>query len=358
MQLFGLLALSLAAGPASAQSAPPPQPVVIWLDREAPDERAVARADKTIGQTALHLEAAALAFPPQPWSKRDGELLGAVGKAQREAQLRWEEFDVERGLARDLRLAVDNVAVVRDLNDRDALALGLLWEGAAVNLAFSEEELRSAPEAQAFRLSLPGATVNRPFVELIALDPARRYGKGEMPEGASFGVIQELTGVLADLPPATLDVGVLPPQATLFINGQPVVVEPGQRLNLLPGHYWIHLLLNNTIHGRVELDLTPGMVVELPRAVGEGDRATAERLVEVETLQDLPAGVANAVGLLAAQHPGSPVFLAAVAPDGQVQVLPYSGGARTVQRQALTFAFGAELGGGVVSTPYAPSPTR
>lgn len=351
MQLFGLFVLCMGVGDASAQSAPP-APVVVWLDRDAPDERAVARAEKLVGGTAQHYGAAELAFPPQPWTPKDATLLGEIGKTLREAQREWEGFDVERGLARDLRLAVDGVTVLRDTAERDTVVLGLLWQGAAVNLAFSPEELANHPDAQAFRLALPGATANRPFVEMIALDPARRYGRGEMPEGASYGVIQELTELLADLPSATLNVGPLPPQATLFLNGQPVPLEGAQSLSLLPGHYWAHLLVNNVICGRVELDLVPGATVDLPRAVSEGHRAEAERLVEVETLQGLPPSVGSAVGLLGAQHPGAAVYVAAVAPDGQVVVLPYSGGARVVEKKPLTFAFGAELGGGVISSSY------
>ena len=58
------LAALLAAGPASAQEAAAVTPVVVWMDREAPDEASIAKAERLAGGVAKHYDTSDLIFPP------------------------------------------------------------------------------------------------------------------------------------------------------------------------------------------------------------------------------------------------------------------------------------------------------
>jgi hypothetical protein len=344
------LAALLAAGSASAQEAAAVTPVVVWMDRDAPDEASIAKAERLAGGVAQHYDTSDLIFPPEPWSKKDSDKLIAVSKAQKAADARKEEFEVERSMALALQTAINDVTVIRDVADRDALILALLWQASAIQLAFSEAELKESPEAAAFRVQLPGLITNKAFVDLYALDTTRRYSRGEVPDAATHRALTAQTKALASVPPATLEVGVLPAQATLVVNGVPQ--EQGiERVSLPPGHSFYHVLIDGVICGRGELDLSPGATVSLPRAISEQERLDAELKVEDSQTLGLPKAVETAVALVVSQHAMQPVYLAARTGDGRVIVVPYSGGARVEKRQPVTFAFGVELGGGAIASP-------
>lgn len=352
VQLFCAGQLSF-VGVARAQEAAPPltERVVVWLDRTHPEESARAKAEREIGGDADHVSTTDLAWPPQEWSKADTEQLGRLSKVQRQSQERWEEFDVELGLARELASVIDPVTVLRDVADRDALVNALLWEAASVNLAFSAEQLKNAPEAAPFRVDLGGVVVNGPLLDALALDPERVYTRGELPEAGTFLALQELRKTLAAMPGATLAVGALPDGTALLIDGRTATVLDGQ-VSLTPGHHYLHLIVGGVMRGRAEIDARPGATIELPYLVSDRERDDAERLVEERQTAGLPADVETSIARIGAHYPGAELFLAGVTGDGRVIVVPYSGGARLIDRQPVTFVLGAELGGALVSSPY------
>lgn len=332
-------------------AAPLTSRVVVWMDRTPPEDAARAKAHREIGGEADHVFTTGLAWPPQEWAKSDSEQLGRMSKALKQSQERWEEFDVELGLARDLASTIDPITALRDVSDRDTLVLGLLWEAASVNLAFSPEQLKTAPEAAAFRVDLGGVIVNGPLLDALALDPERIYTKGELPEAGTFLAMQELKKALAAMPKATLAVGSLPDGAVLLIDGRTATVLDGE-VELPPGHHYLHLLLGGVMCGRAELDARPGARIEMPYLVSDRERDDAERIVEEGGVQGLPEDVETAIARIGAHYPGAELFLAGVTGDGRVIVVPYSGGARLIDRQPVTFVLGAELGGALVSSPY------
>lgn len=343
--------LFLASG-AEAQEPPAPltSNVVVWLDRTPPEEAARGKAQRTIGGDAEHISTTALAWPPQEWAKTDTEQLGRVSKALKQSQERWEEFDVELALARDLATTIEPLGALRDVSDRDTLILALLWQAASVNLAFSEAQLKNSPEAAAFRVDLGGVVVNGPLLDALALDPERVYTKGELPEVGTFLALQELKSALAAMPKARLAVGPLPEGAVLVIDGRTATVLNGE-VELPAGHHYVHLLLGGVMSGRAEIDARPGGLIELPYLVSDKERDDAERLVEEGESAGLPADVETAIAKIGAFYPGAPLFLAGITGDGRVIVVPYAGGARLLDRQPVTFVLGAELGGALVSSP-------
>ncbi|MCB9792180.1 MAG: hypothetical protein H6741_05590 [Alphaproteobacteria bacterium] len=350
-----VLAGLLAAPAAWAQDSAPAESVervVIWLDRDLPSEAAQLKAHRKVGGEALHVGGAQLAWPPTPYSRKDSEYIGKMSKTQRAGQERWEQFEVELGIARDLEVAIEPIEVLRDAADRDALIQSLLWQAAAVNLAFKPEDFAAAPEASAFRVDLGGGlVVNRPLLDAYALDPTRIYTKGELPEADSFAKLEALAGALQSMPKATLVTGALPGGATLYVDGTPREVVDGE-LALPPGHHYVHLLVAGTISGRTEITLQPNARLDLPFLVSDRERGEAERKVEVEgSKQDLGGDVEEAIARISAEYPGAAIYVAAVTTDARVEVVPWSGWVEPTAKP-ITFAFAAELGGAAVSSPF------
>ncbi|MCB9760092.1 MAG: hypothetical protein H6739_09685 [Alphaproteobacteria bacterium] len=341
---------------AAAQTPPEPAKddaparVVVWFDRGPPAEPARLKAERSIGGEALHVSGAQLAFPPQPWNRRDAEALGRVAGVLRDGQQKWQEFEVELGIARDLDLAIEQVGVLRDASDRDALILALMWQGASVNLAFRPEDFPTSNEAAAFRLDLPGLAANQPLLDALALDPSRTFTKGELPEADSFRIMQELTAALKAMPRATLVTGTLPEGASLMVDGVATTPVDGA-VELVPGHHYVHLLVNGVIAGRSEIDAYPGASVDLPFLVSDRERGESERVIESGVTTGLPEDVQNAIAQISGQYPSAEVYLGAVTGDGRVVVLPFSGGARIEEKRPVTFTFGAEIGGSLISSP-------
>lgn len=348
--LAATVALASLGGVASAQEPPPPpERLVVWLG-PTPEAGVQARAERRVGGDALHVGEAALRFAPQPWSREDTRRLGDVAGQVREARDRREEFDVELGLARGLAVAVDQVDVLRDAADRDAMIQALLWQASMVNLAFAPEQFPQAPEARDFRAELPGLIANGALLDALALDPGRRYTSGELPERATFDALEALSGVLGTLLPGTVMLGRLPEGATLVVDG--VVVEaPGEALELVPGHHYLHVVVDGQLAARAELDLLPGATVDLPTSVDARQLKAAETAVEQGSLAQVPSQVTSAVDRVAAAWPGIDVYLATQTADGQLEVLPYGGGAKIVQRKAVTLVFGGEIGGLAITSP-------
>lgn len=335
---------------ALAQQPAAPQPVLIWVEDDLPEEKVQRRAAKLTGsQSPWTYTALDLAFPPDPADAKDAddkayqELTHAVERGTD----RWDEFDVELAIAQELSNSLSGIEVVRDDADREAVMSAQLMLGAAVDMAFSTDEFTTSDVAEPFRVELPGLVANKALLQVLALDNEKMFTVSEVNSDVAYRNLDTLREEYPKLASGTLEVGVLPDGARLVINGRPS--EGGDPI-LPAGHYWVHLDSDGIIRGRTQVTISPGQTVTLPRLVDETERAQTDRKVAADSLETLPGDVTSAIDAIASTHPASPVFLATLNDEGKLVVLPYSEGAEVVRNAPVTVAMGAEVGGGAVAT--------
>jgi hypothetical protein len=340
------LLLALTSAPALAADAPP---VLIWLEQDLPEDKAARKALRVLAPDAVAYSSRDLAFPPQPASKKDDKAYAELGRALERSRDRWDEFDVELSIADELETAVSAVDLIRSEEDREALLQASVLVGSAVHMAFTADDLATSEQAEPYRLEVPGGTVNRAMLDVLALDASRNFTRSEVGNGGAFDLLEELRAGAGDIAPGTLDTSALPRDARLMVNGR-AVEAPGDELSLPAGHYWLHLERDGAAWGRTQVDIRPATGTDLPLLVDETERAEAERLILEGSVEGLPDDVVAAVTALGAWHAGSDIFLAALDEEGKVEVVPYSKGAELIKREVVTFLLGAEVGGGGVGT--------
>ncbi len=340
------LLFALASAPALAADAPP---VLIWVEQDVPEDKAARRALRVIAPNAVAYSGHELAFPPQPASKKDDKAYAELSRALERSRDRWDEFDVELSIADELGTAMSSIELIRSEEDREALLLSTVLVASAVHMAFTADDLASQERAQPYRLEVPGGTVNRAMLDVLALDASRNFTRSEVGNGSAFELLEQTRASSGDIAPGTLDLSAVPPGATLVVNGQ-AVTDLGSELSLPVGHYWLHLERDGGIWGRAQVDVRPATGVDLPVLVDATELAEAERLVVEGSVAGLPEDVIAGITALGAWHAGSDVFLAAVDEDGKVHVVPYSKGAELIKREVATFLLGAEVGGAGVGT--------
>ncbi len=342
--LLTLLALNTAHAQAQATA----EPVLIWVENDVPEEKLQRRAAKLTGSAApWTYDALDLAFPPSAWGPADDEAYSQLARAVERGEDRWDDFDVELSIANEVDSAIDGVGVVRDDADREALIGGYLMLGAAVDMAFAPKDFATGDGAEEYRIELPGVMANRALLQVLALDSEKLFTVHEVNSGRAYKNLEALRSTWPTLATGTLEVGVLPAGATLVVNGRAL---EGTDQELPPGHYWVHVVVDGAIRGRTQVDVAPGQKVSLPRLVDEVERAQADRKVGEDTVDGIPIDVVTAVNAIAASHPGSKVYLATLDEEGRLVVMPYSEGAELVRNKPVTFALGAELGGGAIAT--------
>ncbi len=345
---FGaLMALSSTA---LAQDTRGKNSVLVWVEKDLPEEKLQKKAGKIIGGDIKVYTGHDLAFPPQPRDDADKKAYDDLDRAVRRSRERWDDFDVELSIAQEVQGALEPIGIIESEDDRARVVEALLLIGASVDLAFLPPDLKSSSDAAAFRIEMPGVVANRALVEAVALAPEFRYTRAEVANAATAEVLEQLQEDWQGYAHGVLDTTDMPPGTTLVINARPQE-SPGHRVELGPGHYWIYFDRDGLVTGRGEVDILPGLAVELPRLVDDRELAQADRRVSVGAFDGLPNDVITGVDLLAAQHPGREVYLAALDANGRVQVVPYSEGAEVIEKQAITFTVGAEVGGGAVGTP-------
>ena len=347
MLFAALLGLSTSA---FAQDTRGKNSVLVWVEKDVPEEKLQKKAAKVIGGDIDVYTGRDLAFPPQPRGEADEKAYEGLDHAVRRSQERWDDFDVELSIAQEVQGALEPIALIESDDDRARIVEAELLIGAAVDLAFLPTDLKSSGDAAAFRMEMPGVVANKALVEAVALAPELRYTRAEVANAATAEVVEQLQKDWQGYARGAIDTTEMPPGTTLVINGRPLE-NPGHRVELGPGHYWLHFDRDGLVTGRGEVDILPGLSVELPRLVDDRELSQADRRVSVGSFDGLPDDVVTGIELLAAQHPGHEVYLAALDSNGKVQVVAYSEGAEIIQKQAVTFTMGAEVGGGTVGTP-------
>lgn len=334
-----LIAGALFAAVAPAEAAP----VTVWLRDEAPEDRAVQRADLQTGGTR-HLWSVDLRYPPTPETPADAERLAQLPVAVENGIGRWDEFEIELEIARDLQMVVDDVSLLRTERDRADLADALLFQGAAVARAFEPAAFGTDARAAPFRYEAGDVAAPRAWVEAYALT-GKLADRSRLPDGTAWQDYQRYAPSLGRLAAATLAVEAVP-DGVVMVDGAEVAPGP---LSLRPGRHWIHVVRAGVVHGRVVLDARPGETYPMPRAVSDADLAAAAEQVVAGRATGLPAPVAASLDAIDAFLGGGPTFLGV--DDGRrTSVVSYDGEATLKDTRLVTAVLYAEVGGGVLAT--------
>jgi len=321
--------------------------VVVWLEPSLPSNEAQGKAHRLTGGTATDLAWADLALSPGDWSEDDRLKMLAVDSAYETGRKRWDDFDVEQGIAQQIQVAAESLAVLRDDADRSALLRALIMGGTASYKAFPEQKFASGDEAAPYRTMVAARAVPRAILDAVALDPEKVWTRDEVGDGLGYTVISQLVEDLKGLPKARLAVGDHPPGTTLVVDGRPV--DPSvTELELWPGRHYVHALVGNRLAGRVEMVLEPGQNASYPLAVSSADLAEARtKLLAGDTA--LTGPVANAIEAVSTvRGQKARVYLAAVDEKGRTELVPYSGGAELMRPSPVSFLLTGDLGIGVV----------
>ena len=287
-----LLLLPWLAAPAQAQQQAQPAPFVIWVEATLPEEKLVRKVARLSGGEPQQYTGANLAFPPSPWQDSDTRAYADLARAIEGSNERFDEFDVELSIAQELTAALEPISVIRNEEDRAQVVAALTLLGAAVDLAFSEADLANSGDAQDLRLELPGMVANKALLSAAVLEPDRSWVRSDVRTGSSYKDLLSLVEALPSMAKGSLMTGELPDGTQLVVDGRPTEILGG-KVELSPGHHWVHVVVDGLITGRGEVDIFPGTPVEMPRLVDDRELAQADRRVSVGASDGLPEDVSK-----------------------------------------------------------------
>lgn len=320
----------------------------MWALPAAPAEDVRAKADRLTGGSAAHRAWPDIAWSATPWSKDDQARLDAVTKAATEARARWDAFDVELTLARQLDGALAPVEVIRDDADRARLVDALLLQGSAVVRAVPEAAFPVAESVADWRRPLGDLLAPAPLLDVVAMEPDRAWTRADVPDALTLRWILDLQRRQRAATAATLSVEVLPVGASLVVDGRTVA---GTRVSLPAGHHHVHVLAGGVVHGRRELDLAPGSDTVLDPFVSRAELDDAATRVAAGS-RDVPDDVGRAAQALArSSTPPARTYLAALDASGKPVLVGYANGASVEVVRPVTVLLTGEVGGGVVISP-------
>ncbi|TNE90767.1 MAG: hypothetical protein EP330_07510 [Deltaproteobacteria bacterium] len=317
-------------------------PTVVWLEPEVPDETARKKVERLLELEATHISHPELAFPPAPLTDEDAADYERLADLMLEARTRWNEYEVEYGLAEDLSGALRQIDVLRDGKDLRAVVDANLVIGAAMAMATTPEELRGAARAEPYRVTLSGVPMSRGWVQASALDPDREVVRADLVDGSRYPQYTEFASSYGQLPEGSIDLTAAPRGTVVMVDGEPV--EPGTAEVFAPaGMHYVHLDMDGKVIGRMTVDVAPQKVAALPLAVSLPDLGQA-RSALLEGSTEFPKAVSEALEGLATDRT---LYVAAV-DDGKVSLEPWTGNAAKAKRRPVTVVAAGELGAGVV----------
>ncbi len=320
-------------------------PITVWLEDAPPEERLTLRADRRTGGTE-HLASPDLAFPPQPLTAADGEAIDALRATLKGAEARWEEFEVELELAREVQVALEAVTVLREDQDRFEVIEALLFQGAAAVRAFEPDTFPVEDAAAGFRAFAGEEVIPKPWMDAYALLATEEIRRTNLIDGTAWIDFLRYSAALEALAPATLEID--PAFGRVWIDGAPVP-DDTTSVTLRPGRHWVHVVRDGVVSGRITVRLDPGQAMPMPRQLPADDVEAARGKVVLGSKAGLPDTVVTNLARLEKVH-GDQVFLGTM-DAGRMVLVPYSGGAELVDSRLVTVVLSAEIGGGAMLTP-------
>lgn len=319
---------------------------VVWMEPTPPDDKALAKVEN-LTDADVHLTHIDLALPPQPATPEDAARIETLRETMAEGKGKWDEFDVELTIARELEAAIEPITLIRDKRDLQDIVDARLFQGAAVQKAFAPDDFPVNDDAAPFRKEIPGVTANKPWVAAMALDPSRELTRADVADGSAFPDLQALQPAYRELRDAKLDVSDLPDGAKLYIDGRTPEPDEDGIIELRPGLHYLHVVRRGVVSGRQRLELTSADPVELPLIVDERELEQARAQVLSGLTTGFPDDVVKSIEDLA-DHNEGPIFVAALDDKGKPKVLPYARGAVLLKSKPVSFVFAGEVGGGVI----------
>lgn len=344
--VFTLFPHATAAAPETAPLAPA---IVVWTERDLPPAEVQQKMSRlTAGGS--HFDWGDIAYAPGDRSQDDRMKIDAVQTAGDAGRKRWDEFDVELGIAQALRTTVDAVTLVRDDADRNAIVQALVLESTAVMRSFPDTRFATVEDAGPFRVVVGDMVASKPLVDLLALDPDRVWIREELGDGQILVRIEQYRAAVKALAPGIVHFNAAPPGVTLVIDGRPLA--PGvTELPVLPGHHYAHVQIDTRVAGRADFDIASGETVDVQAMVQEPDLTASKALVLASTSEGLPDGVQKALAAIPPVSGKAPrVYLAALDEKGHGHLVPWSPGAVIIRPKPVTFMLTGDVGGGFLTS--------
>jgi hypothetical protein len=319
---------------------------VVWMEADTPDEKARKKVYNLSG-AEVHVAHVDLAFPPQPATDEDAARIEGLRETVASGKSRWDDFDVELTIARELEASLVTIDLIRDKRDLQDIVDGRLFQGAAVLKAFDPEVFATAEDAQPFRTDMPGFTGNAPWLSALAIDPEREFTRADVADGSAYPKLQALLPTYQELVSGQLDLSKLPSGATLIVDGREIAVNDEGLAKLRPGRHYSHVLRNGKVSGRQFIQVASGEKLQLPLIVDQTELEQARAQVLLGLTTGLPEDVKASIETLG-KHNTGPIFIAALDGKGHVKILPYARGAQLNKAKPVTFLVTAEFGGGLI----------
>ena len=314
------------------------EPITVWLQNTAPEEKQVTRADKETGGT-LHLWALELAFPPEPETAADGAQLEAVAGAVEAGKTRWDQFEVEVPIAKVIDDETNKLTLLRSKRDREDLVRALMFEGASIARATATSTFATDTNIAPYRATFGAASVPRAWLDAFALMSTTPQ-RGDLFDGTAWNDWQHFASALSGLAAGSIttdaDVG------DVYLDGE--LVQPGKH-DVRPGRHYVHVVRAGAVAGRAVVDVEPGKAYDMPRRVSAADLAATITAVQAGKRSDLPASVTGALEELIRIHDGAAYL--AVSEGNDLSVLPIDAKLILNNDKLFTALVTADLGGGV-----------
>lgn len=341
--MFQLLSLiSLLAAPAHADA--PAPGVILWVTPSLPGPDVSGKAARlTDGATPYAW--GDYAFARGEETEGDRARLLAVGTAMDTAKKRWNDFDVEEGIAQQINTAVDGVEILRSDDDRRAVVQALLLSGLASQKAFPESRFGLLEAAAPFRAMVAARAVQRAWVDALALEPDTVWTRKEVDDATGLAGLLALQNDLRSLPKAKLALPPRPKGVTLYVDGR-ALADDLTSLDLPLGHHFLHAMVGTRLAGRAEVTLEAGQAATFPMAVDEATLRDARTKVLAED-PGVPDALMAAIGYYRTVG-GRPsrLFLGAIDDNGKAHILPFAGGAALVRPKPFSALLAGDIDGG------------
>jgi hypothetical protein len=210
---------------------------VVWLSVPSDIERAAVAA--AAGATGPALSPLDLRAAATRWQAADTEALERLDGALRDARAFEARLDGELVILGDLADPIAAVGALRDDADRGRLYAALAYQGFAVDRYFADT-LATDERAAVWRVDWSAHVAIRPWVDALALEPAREitaYEIAEAPQRTAYAAMQ---AIAAEWLPGTLVPEALPEGAVLVIDGRPTPLDAAGTAKVRPGRHLAH----------------------------------------------------------------------------------------------------------------------
>lgn len=304
---LGMLCLALGAATSAVAAE------VVWLDG-VPAADVEARVAEAAGAAGPSLRPLDLRAGAAAWSAADDAAYATLEKTLRDVRMFETRLDGELLIMRDLERPIAAVTILRDDADRDALFAALAYQGFAVDRFFMDK-LGGDERAEPYRMDLSGISVERPWVDAVALDPDRAvtpYDIAEAPQRIAYEEVREQ--VRAALP-GEIRVEGLPEGAVVVIDGHRPSPGPTGGYRVTAGRHLVHLDLDGTVLARWDVRVDAAGLAKLAPPVSDEAWDAFLAAVRAGGQPEVPAGLGPAVEAL-----GGEVWLARVDERGNPQV--------------------------------------